>query len=174
MSCQIIAIDPGVGGGIAYETTQGGCEVVSMPKTRREIFEFIKSISIGDAVVVIERAQMMPTDGKKTARVFGNNYECLLTCVEILGVPYASFHPATWQSKMNLLKRRKKGEPKETQTERKNRLKARAIELHPSKKVTLKTADALLILSFAMQEIKADRVWFETNADLPKQKPSLF
>ena len=64
-----------------------------------------------------------------------------------LGIEPKYVPPKTWQKALDL----KKG--KMSKTPWKNLLKAKAQELFPNQKVTLATADALLILEFARRQL---------------------
>jgi hypothetical protein len=75
---------------------------------------------------------------------FGRGFGFLLGCLQTLGYRVELIRPQAWQKCLSLGTRN--GGSK---TEWKNKLKAEAQRLFPSVNVTLKTADALLLLEFA-------------------------
>jgi len=153
----IIGIDPGASGGIAWNdtTTKKVCYTSKIPKTRSELHNCIRNIKMNfessSILAVVEMAQRMPTDRQYSVVTYNAIHERILTVLEILEINYTQAHPMTWQSKMNLLKRRAKGEKKETYQERKKRLKTAAENLNPNIKVTNYIADALLLHEFGMK-----------------------
>lgn len=76
---------------------------------------------------------------------FGRNYGELVMCLTAAEVPFTEVPPQTWQKAMAIPPRRKG----ESRNSFKNRLKDKACELYPRVKVTLATADALLIAEYS-------------------------
>ncbi len=151
----MIAIDPGVSGGIAIQkSTVGNCtvEAYSMPKTEREIFDLIEnsqSADIDGATAYLEAlvkytGRNMPSSAMAS---YAGNYGFLKGVLTALRWKIVLVPPKEWQKKLGLGKA--KGL---TKTEWKNKLKQRAEELYPNIKVTLATADALLILEAAKHD----------------------
>jgi hypothetical protein len=97
----------------------------------------------------LEHVHSMPRDGVKSAFAFGRsygNFEALLTAA---GIPFERVGPAVWQRGFGLIKH--KGE---TQTQKKNRHKAKAQELFPGVKVTHAVADCLLIAEWGRRQAR--------------------
>lgn len=157
-STPIVAVDPGKHGGIAASFPVGAeaipITMSKMPDTEQDIKRFLFCISrIGSAVggqvlFVIEEPpismgrQVSASAIAKLHRQFG----FLLGVASSLGWKIERVKPQTWQKALSL---GTKGDM--TQTQWKNKLKARAQELYPAlaDKITLATADALLILEYA-------------------------
>jgi hypothetical protein len=78
------------------------------------------------------------------AIVYGRNYGFIEGCVQALGIRLHFVRPQEWIKALGL---GTKGAS--TNTEWKNKLKAHAQRLFPAEKVTLMTADALLILEYS-------------------------
>lgn len=142
MSRIFIAIDPGRNGGIAWHDLNG-VQAISMPDTVRDLVDALRGICIGEVFsrieCVVERVHAMPHDGSAAAFAFGENVGEIHGVLAALGIPYRFVTPQQWQKKVGALPKDKK--------ERKNALKAFAQERYPHLKVTLKTSDALAMLT---------------------------
>lgn len=157
-----LGIDPGAGGGIAvlmHTYVRGGpafessVSAVSMPPTLGDIWQQLGSCgnhtkSLWSTFAVIEKVggflrTEAPNPGSAMFK-FGVSYGSLLMALTAAGVPYEEVTPQRWQKALGVPSR-KKGE---TKGGLKNRLKARAQQLFPSEKVTLATADALLLAEY--------------------------
>lgn len=145
----MIAIDPGASGGIAIQkSTVGVCtvEAYSMPKTEREIYELIDGAKSADPEgstafledLVKYTGRNMPSSAMA---VYASNFGFIKGVLTALKWRIVLVPPKSWQKSLGLGKA--KGL---TKTEWKNKLKQKAEELFPTIKVTLATADALLIL----------------------------
>ena len=151
----LIAIDPGAGGGIAYRmpkhsgtdpltgfviisTTEGA---VPMPDTPHGIAHVLSEISGNVAYVecLVEDVHAMPGQGVTSMFSFGRNLGTILGVLAALKIPYRMETPQKWMKKVG-------GLPSD-KAERKHRLKQIAQARYPHLKVTLKTADALAMLS---------------------------
>jgi len=143
-----IGIDPGKGGGIAVITD----EIVVLhncPRTVKDMALLI-ALCLNDVAayrtrVFLERVWAFPTDGRAGSFTFGENYgqwQGILASHEIIPTLVT---PKEWQSHFEI----KKGLKKDV---RKKILKQMAKDRCPSiKKVTLKTADALLIAIYGVE-----------------------
>lgn len=136
----LIAIDPGAGGGIAAEYAHVAI-AVPMPDTPHGIAEVLSDIANhGDGVeCLVEDVHAMPGQGVTSMFSFGRNLGTILGVLAALKIPYRMETPQRWQKKVGGLPSDKK--------ERKERLKAIAQARYPHLRVTLKTADALAMLS---------------------------
>ena len=145
-----IGIDPGKGGGVALLTDETA-RVYPCPKTVDDMATLIgiciSDVSAYRVMVFVEKVWAFPTDGRVGSFTFGNNYgqwQGILATYEI--EPYY-VTPKTWQSHFEI----KKGLPKDI---RKKKLKQMAKDKFPeTKKITLKTADALLIALYGREAI---------------------
>lgn len=162
----ILAIDPGVSGGIAFCDDEGIAYAKKMPKTGGDCYDFFLSLKASvdkDITCYLERVGgfMAVRDGEGGERnsasahtmfAFGFNYGFLQGLLHAMNIPVVLVGPQNWQSTLNLPK--KGSIPK---GEWKNYLKSEAQRRYPGIKVTLNTADALLILSYGKMDQKMER-----------------
>jgi len=143
---RILAIDPGASGGIAWQFDYTvGCE--PMPKTEGDIAGLLTSkIAEGFDVAYFEEVggycgAAMPGSAMFN---FGRNFGFILGVLAARGTRVELVKPQKWQKHFGL------GTVKESggKTPWKNKLKAKAQQLFPHLDITLKTADALLILEY--------------------------
>ena len=143
-----IGIDPGKSGGIAVITSET-VDVHNCPKTVDEM-AFLIGACLNDVAayrtrVFLEKVWAFPTDGRAGSFTFGENYgqwQGILSSHELEPVLVT---PKMWQSHFDIEKGLKKDA-------RKRMLKQMAIEKCPNtKKITLKTADALLIAIYGVE-----------------------
>jgi crossover junction endodeoxyribonuclease RuvC len=135
-----IGIDPGLSGGIAALTEDGGVMLaIKMPATERDILLALKGIGVGrlPARAVLEKVGVMPKQGIVSAFTFGRGVGALLMALTAAEIPFDQVLPATWQQ---VLSCRTRGD--------KNITKRRAQQLFPTQKVTHAIADALLIAEY--------------------------
>lgn len=140
---KIIGVDPGFGGGLAVLDKEGHLlEVLAMPETDHDINDFFERHSDADCAY-LEQVHSMPGQGVSSTFKFGMNYGFLRAMLTAHKIRWIDVAPGKWQTFLGI--RAIKDEPK---TAHKNRLKGRAQQLFPKAKVTLKTADALLIAHY--------------------------
>ena len=145
---KVIGIDPGKGGGIAVITNKA-VKVHPCPNTVEDMAMLI-SICLNDVApyrtkVFIEKVWSFPTDGRAGSFSFGCNYGQWQGILAGHELDTVFVTPKEWQSHFEI----KKGLPKNV---RKKILKQIAIERCPSvKRITLKTADALLIAIYGVE-----------------------
>ena len=150
----IIAIDAGQSGGIVFQTAAGVVTAHAMPPTSGDVLELfygeiLQARGRGeDVLAVIEQVGGYAggRGGSGSAMFnFGQGYGFILGVMAALRVRVELVRPQKWQKELSL------GNSKAhaSKTAWKNHLKAKAQQLFPSQKVTLKTADALLILEYA-------------------------
>ncbi len=180
MTIIFIGIDPGAGGGLAAVSPQWTMpKLLGMPETEMEILEWVVEVStrspticnMGDvshkAFAVIEKVHAMPGNGVSGMFKFGMSYGALrmaLTAAGFIeGETYIAVEPKEWQKRVGVYtppEKRVRGvkRPKLSHSEKhkirvahKQRLKARAEELFPGVRVTLKTSDALLLAYYCQQ-----------------------
>jgi len=153
-----IAIDPGVNGGIAWDAAKlASC--MGMPASDTETAEEIQQLAEMDDVLrrirpgikcVIEDVPKFVGKALPGSTIFPLAFNCgLVRGIAVsLRMPVILVRPQDWQKHFRL---GTKGDTSGT-TEWKNRLKAEAQRRYPHLKVTLKTADALLLLAYAQEK----------------------
>ena len=158
-----LGIDPGASGGLACLTASGSVGCVPMPATEADVWWWVsgagKELPGAAAFAVIEEQRPRPTAWfdrrtgkmqssilKSTCLLYGN-YLQIRGMVTAAGIPFEAVTPQKWQLSFGLKK--DKGEAPGAW---KNRLKAKAQQLFPAVKVTLATADALLIAEFCRRK----------------------
>lgn len=153
----IIAIDPGLKGGWAsWDYTQGALRTESYNSdTHANLVTMLgpQTPNTRERVAYIEKVHASPQMGVSSAFTFGGNAKCWglameLTCNHIVHVA-----PQVWQKPLQLERDAVFGETvKERYKRRKDALKKLAQDRWPQVKVTLGTADALLLLHYAMEQ----------------------
>ena len=143
-----IGIDPGKGGGIAVITNET-VEVYNCPKTVVGMAHLIgmclNNVAAYRTKVMLEKVWSFPTDGRAGSFTFGENYGQWQGILASHELKPTLVTPKEWQSHFEIQKGLKKDI-------RKKILKQMAIEKCPNiKRITLKTADALLIAIYGME-----------------------
>ena len=143
----MIAIDPGGSGGIAIALPGQAATAFKMPETSGEILRKLElALAAGsntaymEDVVYFTGTKIPGSRGIK----YGVSWGRLEGMIQALKFRVVLVPPKKWQAILGLGKA--KGIPK---TVWKNKLKSEAEKLFPDLKVTLATADALLILECA-------------------------
>ena len=146
----ILAIDPGASGGMAWTDSSGRIHCVPMPETEGDVVALIRSRSCDNCAVYLEQVGGFiagnPAPGS-TMFNFGEGFGIIKGAVQAFQMPLITVRPQTWQKALSL------GTKKDYDKQWKNHLKERAQQYFPDLHITLKTADALLILKYA-QTIK--------------------
>jgi hypothetical protein len=164
----ILGIDPGASGGIAWVR---GAEVkaVPMPCTPGDTLALLRDLSSGLHVAYIEHVVgFIPGGGAGAMFTFGEGFGYLQGCLDALGYRTIRVRPQAWQKALALGKpeKIKAGEDLTPAGKKllaqqralrkgdwKRKLLAEAQRRFPECNVTLKTADALLILEFGRQQL---------------------
>jgi hypothetical protein len=150
----ILAIDPGLSGGLAVRQF-GKTDCHAMPETLGDVFELIASFQIAAAVeghalvCVLEEVGGFAGKAQPGSAMFkfGEHYGFVQGVIRSLGIRLELVRPQVWQKAFGLGTASRCA----SKTVWKNKLKAEAQRRYPQLKVTLKTADALLILDYALQ-----------------------
>ena len=142
-----LAIDPGASGGFAWTDSGGKVHCQPMPETEGDVITFIRSRSCDGCAVTLELVGGFiagsPLPGSAMFN-FGMNFGIIKGAVQCFGMPMVLVRPQAWQKALSL------GAKKDYGKHWKNHLKERAQQLFPEvENITLKTADALLILHYA-------------------------
>ncbi len=146
----ILCVDPGASGGIAVQDGDD-VQAIKMPDTEGDILAFIKSVTV-DFPGMERTAYMEEVSGfcgeeqpGSAMFKFGRGYGFLLGVLQTLGWTIKLVKPQQWQKSLSLGTKAAAG----GKTAWKNKLKATGQRLYPKLKVTLSTADALLLLHYA-------------------------
>lgn len=162
----MIAIDPGAGGGIAWIAADGSVHAAKMPEGMTAIcdvlIEFRGQLSyhIGvPAPAVMELVHAMPGDGRASVGSFLRHCGWLDAALYLSGYSVTSVTPAKWQSGIGVPRGEtlpkdmapavKRAELARRKAERKAWIKEQMQRRYPHIRVTLHTADALGILTWA-------------------------
>ena len=144
-----IAIDPGVSGGIAIGVDAPVLH--PMPETVHDLAELIRCAQASADYPVEAHVELVggfigKAQPASRAFVFGQSYGQVLGGLAALQIPTYLVRPQKWQSLLGI--GNGSGLAKHVW---KAKLKAKAQQLYPSVKVTLQTADALLLWHLAQQ-----------------------
>lgn len=164
-----LGIDPGAGGGLAViDGTR--VRLTPMPATEKDLWEwfeiwdplldpeeplsvhacleqvggYLKPVGTAAEATATGWAGGGAANGTAMFR-FGTSYGALRMALTAAGIPWELATPAKWQRALGIPSRKKS----ETRTQHKNKLKSLAQRLYPQAKVTLQTADALLLAEYA-------------------------
>jgi len=143
----VLGCDPGAKGGFALVSETGQAEAWEMPPTAFELLEFLRLrvvLGLDGGRAYVEHVHAWPKQGVSSAFSFGRSYGELLCALAASRISFELVSPGKWQAALGM--RRQKGEAKASY---KRRLRAKAQELFPGIRVTLGTADALLIAEWA-------------------------
>ena len=145
----IIAIDPGVSGGVAFQRDGQAVECVAMPGTEGDLVSLLCELADNpsNTVAILEEVGGYAGTAQPGSRMFtfGRNFGFILGVLSTLRIRIELVRPAKWQKALSL------GTAKTcaSRTQWKNKLKGSAQRLFPNVRTTLQTADALLILEYA-------------------------
>lgn len=144
----LLAIDPGLSGGLAVHRPDAGVSAFPMPPTEGDVVDTLRSLLVEgvthawvENVPWVTGGKVSPASTGKLQRNVGVLHGALLA----LGIPHTLVAPQDWQKPLRLGTRSGCA----TSTEWKNKLKAEAQRRFPGLAVTLATADALLLLDYA-------------------------
>ena len=155
----LVAIDPGQSGGVAVAQF-GKTDCHPMPPTPGDLLALLRDIQraadIEQSSVVCVLEEVSGFAGKaqpgSAMFTFGKQFGFIQGVVQALGIRLELVRPQVWQKAFGLGTASRCA----SKAEWKNKLKAEAQRRFPHLKVTLRTADALLILDYAMRGGKAD------------------
>lgn len=156
----IVGIDPGLSGGIAWRGIDGKVHAVSMGDTPRDILEQIRTImderDIDGSIITFDRfvcyledvGRGIPGQSSSATATFARHIGNLEAFLMAEDMPVVKVLPTKWQHSLGI------GKAKDCPSKSawKNKVKGRMQERFPSIKVTLKNADALGILCYAIDK----------------------
>jgi hypothetical protein len=165
-----IAIDPGAGGGIAWQDVDKRVWADPMPDGLSEIYEYLRGLIVMvDSCCVLEKTgSYMPGNSGPAAVTFARHCGNLEAILYTLHIPTEQVSPQKWMSPLNLphLEKIKPGYGKKLTTDeikknkvisaqekkmRKKAIQEKMARLYPHLRVTLKTADALGLLTYYLK-----------------------
>jgi len=139
---RLLAIDPGASGGLAYRDADGLVQAEPMPNGMTEQVDRLRGLAAevpGLNAVIEKVGTYMPGNSGPAAATFARHVGHLEAALYCLGIPAVQVTPQKWMGK---------SWPKKKQ-ERKQAIRDAMQRQYPHLSVTLKTADALAILSLA-------------------------
>ena len=138
-----IGIDPGKSGGVCF-LNGDDIRVCKCPATIHDMVNEIEIANdIGVCSAVVEKVHSMPGQGVRSVWTFTENYAHWCAILATLKVRYVLVPPYTWMKFYGSMPKDKR--------KRKNYLKQLAQQLYPNIKVTLATADAILLAHYLQQ-----------------------
>ena len=146
----IIAVDPGLSGGIACWKEDQPITAFSMPPTEGDLLELVRTlIAPGQTVALIEKVSGFAGKQQPGGAMFtfGRNFGFIIGIFQALNVRVELVLPQKWQRPLSLGTARSCA----SRTVWKNKLKGCAQRLYPAIKTTLATSDALLILDYGLK-----------------------
>jgi hypothetical protein len=151
----VIAIDPGLSGGVAVRR-DGKTECWPMPETQGDLLALVREVKDGAAmegdevVCVLEEVSGFAGKAQPGSAMFrfGEHFGFTKGVLQALELRLVMVRPQAWQKGFGL----GTASACTSKTEWKNKLKAEAQRRFPQLNVTLKTADALLLLEHAMAQ----------------------
>lgn len=145
-----LAIDPGASGGVAWKDGNGIYSCEPMPPTPGDVCDLLRGIvAVGRVRCYMEKVNGYMGNASPGSAMFrfGQGVGYIEGCLAAWGVSLIEVPPQRWIKALGLGIRGELGK-----TAWKRKLQAEAQRRFPQLKVTLKTADALLILA-AMEEM---------------------
>lgn len=175
-----IGIDPGMSGALVRLDDGYSLEVTPMPATEKDVWDWFDRYNAHANEIAGRRCfaaiewihPAIQGVGKSSMSKLYGSYMSLRMALTAVEIPFEIVKPHDWQKGLGIPKRKphtssreveitrgkNKGKMRtqkyggETDTQWKNRLKAKAQQLFPLQKVTLKTADALLIALYCKRK----------------------
>jgi len=150
---RILAIDPGVGGGLVFPNRDGALTAIKMPATEGSLVDLLRSTVAADGVTTAVVEDIPKYVGhaipSSSAAVLFRNFGFILGALHTLGVRTVLVTPQTWQKPLGLgTVAGAGGKP-----QWKRKLLAEAQRRYPNLDLTLATADAALIYDYATHNL---------------------
>jgi hypothetical protein len=143
----IIAIDPGQSGGLAWRDDDGTVNCADMPATPGDIIDQLRTLkALGREVTAYleKTGGYVPGNSGPAACKFARGCGLLEGAIMALTIPLIEVAPTVWMKHLGTF-------PAEMR-ERKNAIKALMQARYPHLKVTLAIADALGLLTYAIEK----------------------
>ena len=143
----ILALDPGQSGGIAWMDDDGIVNCADMPPTPGDILDQLRTLKVmgRETVAYMEKTgTYIPGNSGPAACKFARGCGLLEGAIMALSIPLIEVAPTVWMKALGSLPKDKR--------ERKNAIKAFMQARYPHLKITLSTADALGLLTYAIEK----------------------
>lgn len=148
----ILGIDPGKNGGLCILSTDINDVVMldKMPQTPTDLSNKLESIreNFWPIKCYLEKVGGMPGQGGVAMFNFGYNFGQLVQALTDYKIPHELVTPQKWQTATYC-----RGKSGESKTAHKNRIKDMAKRKYPNVKITLATADAVMIACYALAKL---------------------
>lgn len=145
MTKSLLAIDPGASGGFAWIDDEGVVNTCKMPEGMTAQIDKLREMAVDGYDVIIENVGFhMPGNSATATAKFARHVGHLEAACYTLAMPVTYVAPQTWMKAIGTW-------PKEKR-ERKAAIKEAMARLYPHLTVTLKTADALGLLTFCLRK----------------------
>jgi hypothetical protein len=144
---KILTIDPGASGGLAWTDAEGIICAEKMPQGMTAQADRIRALAVevpGLRAVIEKTGTARPSDAKTAAVKFARHCGNLEAILYTLGIPTKEVAPQVWQKSLGALPKDKR--------ERKRAIRECMARRFPHLSVTLSTADALGILTWACEK----------------------
>jgi len=141
----ILAIDPGAQGGLALLDAQQTVRAFPMPDGMTAQIDLLREIAaeVGPVQAIMERTGLwMPGDHPNSAAKFARHCGHLEAALYAIGIPTEQVAPGVWMRALGELPRDK--------PDRKRAIRELMARRYPHLDVTLRTADALGILTWRL------------------------
>jgi hypothetical protein len=141
----IIAIDPGASGGIAWRDKDGLVDALPMPDGMTAQVDQLRALwaALLPSIAIVERVgTYMPGNSGPAAATFARHCGHIEAALYCYGISTRQVAPCKWQRALGAW-------PKDKQ-ERKRAIRDTMASRYPHLSVTLKTADALGLLTWAI------------------------
>jgi hypothetical protein len=149
----IIAVDPGLKGGIACWKEGQEITAFAMPPTEGDLLELVRTlIAPGQTVGVVEKVGGFTGKPQPGSAMFsfGRNFGFIIGIFQALTVRIDLVTPQKWQKPLSL----GTASACASRTQWKHKLKSCAQRLYPALRPTLATSDSILILDFALKSLR--------------------
>ena len=140
----LLAIDPGASGGFAWRTPDGTVHAEPMPDGMTAQVDRLRALAAelpGLTAIMEKVGTYVPGNHVGSACTFARHCGHLEAALYALGIPFTEVAPAVWMKKLGTL-------PKD-KAERKRAIRELMARQFPALDVTLKTADALALISLS-------------------------
>lgn len=143
----VLAIDPGLAGGLAWQDRNGIVRAVKMPGGMTSQLDFLRERAAeypGLTAVLEKVGGYRSHNSGPAACTFARHCGQLDSALYLLGIPTRTVAPQVWMRKIGVPVKLEKAE-------RKRWLKEFAARRYPHLEVTLATSDALALLAWAVE-----------------------
>lgn len=137
----LIAIDPGINGGIAWRDAEGVVHAEPMPGGMTAQVDFLRSLAAtlpGVEAVMEKVGTYVPGNAVGAACTFARHCGHLEATLYAVGIPFTEVAPGVWMKKLGTLPKDKR--------ERKAAIRELMARRYPHLEVSLKTADAIALM----------------------------